>query len=141
MSRRWLPLLAFAIFTAASPAGADPPSPIDMQEHIFGASNTNAVAGHGALTAGISADGDVTVLSWPSPSFTDQLAYIAGNDLAVRDSPHLGADDGMGSYLGLLVTTAQGTSIAWLRDASLFSHTQRYTQPDAPVPETTFTSA
>src|SRR6185369_10390087 len=74
-------------------------------------------------------------------SFTDQLAYIAGNDLAVRDSPHLGADDGMGSYLGLLVTTSQGTSIAWLRDASLFSHTQRYTQPDAPVPETTFTSA
>jgi hypothetical protein len=34
----------------AAPAGAQ--TTIDMTEHIFGASNTNAVAGHGGLTAG-----------------------------------------------------------------------------------------
>jgi hypothetical protein len=111
-----------------------------MVEHMLGASNTNAVAGHGALTAGVSVDGDLTVLSWPGPSFADQLAYVSGNDLDVRSRPHLGADDGMGSYVGLLVTTAQGTSLVWLRDAT-FAHTQRYTQPDAPVIETTFTRA
>jgi hypothetical protein len=134
-------LLALAVLGATSTGRAGAPSVIDMQEHLLGASNTNAVAGHGGLTAGVSADGDLSVLSWPGPSFADQLNYVSSNDLAVRDLPHLGADDGMGSYLGLLVTTAAGTSLVWLRDASAFSHTQRYTQPDAPVPETTFTSA
>src|SRR3954447_27021920 len=122
-------LLALAVLGLTSPGRAGAPSVIDMQEHLLGASNTTAVAGHGALTAGVSADGDLSVLSWPGPSFADQLNYVSSNDLAVRDLPHLGADDGMGSYLGLLVTTGLGTSLVWLRDASAFSHTQRYTQP------------
>src|SRR5262245_40205723 len=110
--------LAMLASTAAValPARAGPPTTVDLVEHMLGASNTNAVAGHGGLTAGVSADGDLTVLSWPSPSFNDHLAYLAGNDLDVRDKPHLGADDGMGSYVGLQVTTAQGTSLVWLRD-------------------------
>jgi hypothetical protein len=124
----------------ARAARADAPSTVDMQEHIFGASNTNAVAGHGGLTAGISAEGDLTVLSWPGPSFADQLAYVAGNDLDVRTRPHLGAADGMGAFVGLLVTTMAGTQLVWLRDPA-FSRAQGYTQPDAPVPQTTFTRA
>jgi len=113
------------------------PSTIDMVEHTFGASNTNAVVGHGGLTAGISRDGDLTVLSWPGPTFADQLAYLSGNDLDVRSEPHLGAADGMGSYLGLLVTTAAGVNLTWLRDPA-FTVAQRYTQPDSAVAETTF---
>jgi hypothetical protein len=123
---------------AASPARAQAPTTVDMDEHIFGASNTNAVAGHGGLTAGISGDGDLTVLSWPGPTWADQLAYIASNDLDVRSEAHLGATDGMGAFVGLLVTTGQGTQLAWLRDPA-FAHAQQYTQPDAPVPRTTFT--
>jgi len=121
-------------------ARADTPSAIDMTEHVFGASNTNAVIGHGGLTAGISVDGDISVLSWPGPSFTDQLAYISGNDLDVRSEPHLGAADGMGSYIGLVLTTPTGSFLAWLRDPTYFDHTQAYTQPDAPVVATTFTN-
>ena len=41
----------------------------------------------------------------------------------------------MGSYVGLQVTTTSGPSIVWLRDAATFTHTQRYTTPDAPVPD------
>ncbi len=111
---------------------------IDGIEHLFGASNTNAVAGHGALTAGISSDGDLTVLSWPSPSYYDQLAYIASNDLDVRSEPHLGALDGMGSYVGLIVDDGTTQTLTWLRDASKWTHTQGYTKDDAPVPVTTF---
>lgn len=125
---------------ATTRAAADAPTPIDMQEHIFGASNTNAVAGHGGLTAGFSPDGDLTLLSWPGPSFADQIAYVAANDLDVRSQPHVGAKDGMGAYLGLLVTTARGAQLAWLRDPA-FTHAQQYTQPDAPVVQTTFTRA
>ena len=92
---------------AAAPARAQAPTTVDMDEHIFGASNTNAVAGHGGLTAGISGDGDLTVLSWPGPTWADQLAYIASNDLDVRSEAHLGATDGMGAFVGLLVTTGR----------------------------------
>jgi hypothetical protein len=140
MQARWLAILALAGTLTERRARADTPTTVDTVEHIFGASNTNAVAGHGGLTAGISVDGDLTVLSWPGPSFADQLQYLSSNDLDVRTKPHLGALDGMGSYVGLLVTTAQGTQLVWLRDAA-FAHVQRYTQPDAPVVETTFTRA
>ena len=129
-----------AVICGAGVARADAPTTVDMTEHVFGASNTNAVGGHGGLTVGISIDGDLTVLSWPSPSFADHLAYVSSNALDVRTQPHLGADDGMGSYVGLLVTTAQGTELVWLRDAA-FSHAQQYTQPDSPVIQTTFTRA
>jgi hypothetical protein len=126
-----------SVWCAAS-ARASTPSTIDMNEHIYGATNVNAVAGHGGLTAGISSEGDLTVLSWPSPSFADQLLYLSSNDLDARDEPHFGALDGMGAYLGLQVTMALGSQVVWLRDPS-FTHVQRYTQPYAPVVETTFT--
>jgi hypothetical protein len=85
----------------ASPAGAA--SQIDGIEHIFGATNVNAVTGHGRLSAGVSADGDLTVLTWPSPSFTDQLAYLSSNHLNARSRPRFGAQEGAGLFLGLVV--------------------------------------
>jgi hypothetical protein len=106
--------------------------PLDYIEKIFGATNVNAVAGHGALTAGFAADGDLTVLSWPSPGLADQLGYLTSNDPDARSLPHFGAHDGMGSYIGLQI----GTRRFWLRD---LPHTQGYSQPDAPVPITTYT--
>jgi hypothetical protein len=132
--QRWLA----ALLLAATPAAAAPP--LDYIEQLFGATNVNAVAGHGGLTAGVSAEGDLTVLSWPGPGLYDQLAYLSSNDPAARAKPHFGAADGMGSFLGLRLTTAAGTRVAWLRGPS-FTHTQGYSKPDAAVPVTTFTSA
>jgi glycosyl hydrolase family 15 len=138
-------LLALATVSAgaaamclAGSARAGTPSAIDITEHTFGATNVNAVVGHGGLTAGISVDGDLTMISWPGPTFADQILYLSSNDLDARSEPHFGALDGMGSYVGLLVTTASGQTLVWLRDSS-FSHVQGYTQPDAPVVATTFT--
>ena len=140
MSTARIVATAALVALLAPAAAAAAPTSVDMQEHIFGAANVNAVAGHGALTVGVSADGDLSVLAWPGPSFADQLAYIAPNDLDVRDQPRLGVHDGMGSYVGLLVTTASGATLTWLRDPA-WSRAQRYTQRDAPVPETTFARA
>ncbi len=133
------PSLAFlALSLVASPASAA--TSVDMVEHLLGASNVNAVAGHGRLTAGISADGDLTVLAWPGPGWYDHLAYVSSNALDVRSQPHMGALDGMGSYLGLIVTTSAGPQLTWLRDAA-WKASQAYTKPDAPVPVTTFARA
>ena len=60
---------------------------IDLVENLFGATNIPAVTGHGALTAGISDRGDLTVLSWPSPALDDQLAYATSNSLSARALP------------------------------------------------------
>ncbi len=129
---------AATVCLSGSARAGPPPDKIDLTEHIFGATNVNAVVGQGGLTAGISIDGDLTMISWPGPTFADQILYLSSNDLDARSEPHFGALDGMGSYIGLLVTTSTGQELVWLRDPS-FSHTQRYTQPDAPVVETTFT--
>ncbi|HTM21135.1 MAG TPA: glycoside hydrolase family 15 protein [Kofleriaceae bacterium] len=133
--------LAVLALTAVRPAPSGATSAIDYVEHIFGATNVNAVAGHGRLTCGIAPDGDLSVLAWPSPGFADQLAYVSSNDIDARALPHLGAADTMGSYLGLLVTTAGGTELTWLRDPAAWTAGQAYSQPDAPVPVTTFANA
>jgi hypothetical protein len=93
-----------ALGAPARRAGAT--SALDYVEHIFGVTNVNAVGGHGGLTVGVAADGDLTLLSWPSPGYDDQIAYLTSNDIDGRSLPHFGAPDGMGSYLGLVVTTA-----------------------------------
>src|SRR6185503_1796706 len=125
---------ALAILLLAVPAlAADELADNLAGEWTFGASNTNAVAGHGRLTAAFSADGELTLLAWPGPSGPDQLLYFSSNDEDARTQPRMGAQEGMGSRLGLLVTTQSGTALTWLRD---WPHDQGYTQPDAPVPVT-----
>lgn len=132
--------LLVTLCLTAVPGLARAASPVDMVEHLLGASNTNAVAGHGALTAGFSSVGDLTVLAWPGPSGQDQLAYISQNDLNVRKSPNLGALPGMGSYVGLIVDFAGTSGLTWLRDGS-WEVSQSYSTPDSPVPVTTFQSS
>jgi len=130
-----LGLLA-ALVLASGARAADELTDNLLGELTFGNSNTNAVAGHGRLTAAVSVDGDLSVLAWPGPGFGDQIAYFASNDPEARRLPHFGALDGMGSRLGLFVTTAAGTSLTWLRD---WTFEQGYTRPDAAVPVTRFT--
>jgi MYXO-CTERM domain-containing protein len=131
-----LPLLAALLATSVPPELAGPLLP----ELAFGVSAINAVAGHGGLTAGVSADGDLTLLSWPGPSLYDQLAWFGANGIDARSLPHAGAHDGMGAQLGLYVTTASGTQLTFLRDGP-WSHLQRYSAPLAPVPVTVFARA
>ncbi len=115
---------------------------IDGGEHMFGATNINAVTGHGRLTAGLSADGDVTVLSWPSPSYADQLGYISSNDIEARSLPRLGAPEGAGLFVGLLIETNDGSrEVSWLRDRSRWQIAQSYGDDDGANIVTRYTSA
>jgi hypothetical protein len=117
---------ALLLFAGSVPANAQ--TGIDAQENVFGATNINAVVGHGGLTAGISRDGDVTVLSWPSPSYNDQLAYRSSHALDARSQPRFGALEGAGLFLGLRCDlTGGGTKITWLRgpqEDDAAAHTQ-----------------
>lgn len=135
MKARWLATglpLALCSFEALAQTG------IDAQENVFGATNVNAVVGHGRLTAGVSRDGDLTVLSWPSPSYNDQLAYRSSNALDARSQPRFGALEGAGMFLGLRCDRSDGTTVVtWLRNDD-WTREQDYGSEDGPHPHTRF---
>ena len=134
--------LVFGLLLLSSAvAGAQNATGIDAQENVFGATNINAVTGNGRLTLGISRDGDVSVLSWPNPSYTDQLGYITSNALDARDQPRFGALEGAGSFFGLSCTTVDsGHFVTWLRDRAVWEIAQNYGPSDGPNPHTMYTS-
>ena len=130
-----------AVLLCAGSAAANNGTGLDAQENVFGATNIQAVTGHGRLTVGISRDGDVTVLSWPNPSYSDQLGYISSNALDARDKPRFGALEGAGVFLGLACTKSDGSEVVtWLRNRGTWDIRQDYGPSDGPNPHTTHTS-
>jgi hypothetical protein len=128
--RLWAPGLAILLLVATA-AGAD--SSIDGIEHLFGATNINAVTGNGRIAVGVSQDGDVSVLTWPSPSYCDQLAYLSSNDVHARALARLGAPEGAGIFIGLVVQHRDGSRIVtWLRDRTQWEIEQSYGEADGP---------
>ena len=95
-------------------------------ERIFGASNVNAITGHGGLSLGVSAHGDLTVMTWPSPSYNDQLSYISSNRDDARLIERFGASPGSGLTLGLVTETDQDLAVSWFRDQSQWELKQSY---------------
>ena len=114
----------------------------DLVELAFGAGNVNAAIGNGGLTLGISHLGEVSVLTWPSPSYTDQLLHLGSNAPDRHDAPTLMAHPAMGATLVLVVTTegAQGAG-PWVEHLNTWATTQRYPDPLTPRVETTYTHA
>ncbi len=114
---------------------------IDAVEGMFGASRVHAVTGHGGLTAGVARDGDLVVLSWPNPSYSDQLGHISSNAVDARTMPRFGASEGAGMTLGLVWEDAVGVHhLTWLRDDSTWGWSQSYGAADGANVETVFTS-
>jgi len=70
---------------------------------------------NGGLTAAVSRDGDLTVVSWPSPSYTDQLHYLSGERPNARSLARMGADESHGSFAGLVIEAGS------LREVTFFS--------------------
>ena len=96
-----------SLLCLATPAAAQPrPVAISAVEHALGASPLHMVAGHGRVSLGVTREGDVAVLTWPSPSCCDQLTYLASNALDARSRPRTGVRDGFGVNLGLALRTA-----------------------------------
>lgn len=111
---------------------------IDGIEHIFGATNVNAITGHGRMSVGVSKDGDVTVLTWPSPSGTDQLGYLSSNAIEARSMPRLGAPESAGMFFGLLLEHEGECEVTWLRDPVRWRIEQSYGAEDGPNVVTTY---
>ncbi|HJL02957.1 MAG TPA: hypothetical protein RMH85_34540 [Polyangiaceae bacterium LLY-WYZ-15_(1-7)] len=136
-----LGLVALSLSLAlASPASAQ--TGIDLIENFFGAANVEAITGHGRLSVGVSKDGELTVLSWPSPSYSDQLGYLNSNALDARARPRFGAPEGTGATFGLLVD--DGTDgppiVHWLHDRSAWTASTSYGPDDGANPHTVFSN-
>jgi uncharacterized protein (TIGR03382 family) len=106
----------------------------------LGATNVQATIGNGGLTAGISRDGDLTILSWPSPSYYDQLHYITTNALDAREQPRFGAPERAGAFAGLMLTPSGGgdATLTYLRE---WDTEVTFAQDHSRVLETTFTNS
>lgn len=116
-----------SLLSLAAPAAAQPrPVAISAVEHALGASPIHMVAGHGRVSLGVTREGDVAVLTWPSPSCCDQLTYLASNALDARSRPRTGVRDGFGVNLGLALRTADGERVAWLHDETVWEITAAY---------------
>lgn len=73
------------------------------------------------MSVGVAADGTLTVLRWPSPSFHDHLRHLTTD----RRLPRWGAHDAEGLFTGLVWRDGAGRHrLSWLRDAT--EVTQRY---------------
>ncbi len=95
-------------------------------EDLFGPANVNGVTSNGAMAAGISAQGEVTVLRWPKPGYNDHVYYLTPvlQDTSItRELPYMGAAPNAGVFGGILVEGA--AQISWLRDAP-WRHDQFY---------------
>ena len=92
------PVAILAVAAAAAFAPTFASADWDFQENLFGATNVNAQAGNGGLTAGFASTGELTVLGWPSPSYYDQLDYQTSSDADAREQPYFGADPAEGVF-------------------------------------------
>lgn len=135
---RLAPLLALLV--AAASAHAQPrPVALSAVEHALGASPLHMVAGHGRLTAGVTRDGDLAVLTWPSPSCCDQLTHLSTNALDARTRPRTGVREGFGVALGVVVETASGTRVEWLHDPARWRPVASYADERSLQPRVTYT--
>ena len=108
----------------------------------FGPTDITAVTGNQRLSAGINAEGTVTVLRWPSPSFYDQIKYRTTD----RSQPHMGSLPNEGAFLGIGWRAGPDDewNFQWMRDA-LHSRDwnvrQRFADDDGDEVVTTYSNA
>ncbi len=134
--------LCASLLAAAHAYAADPPYQPGFIELGLGATNIETTVGNGGLTAGVSKDGDLTMLSWPSPSYYDQMHYMTTNDPDAREQPRFGALEGMGSFAGLAFTR-QGqstTEVSFFR-SDAWQRTAKFLAKDVGIIETDFDNA
>lgn len=80
---------------------------------VWGPTSVNSQIGNGNLVVATNEKGTVTVFKYPTPSYSDQIKHHAFD----RRDPHYGADPNAGAFLGVVVTTSDGTErFDWLRD-------------------------
>ncbi|MDZ7732958.1 MAG: hypothetical protein U5R31_07415 [Acidimicrobiia bacterium] len=84
-------------------------------ETLYGPTAVNATVGNGGLSIGIAADGTVTVLRWPSPSYWDHLRFLTTS----RERHRWGARPAEGLFSGIVwADRSGGRHLRWARDAT-----------------------
>ena len=149
-SRRSRPIAGVALLVtatlAAAPAAAQIPSDRSGTETIFGTGNVDGVTGNRSMAAGISPEGELSLLKWPSPSFFDQVSYLTPpltleDTTALRDAPYNGAAPTDGVFFGLVVEDADGgRTLTWTRDPP-WTHAHRYADASSALVVTEATHA
>jgi len=107
-----------------SPKEEIPPSP----ESMFGPTNVFGVSGNGTLSIGVSWEGEITVLRWPTTSQFDQLDYRTTHFW----SPRMGAEENHGAFAGIFYWTVDGTGFTWFRDPE-WDHVLTYLSEDVSI--------
>src|SRR5581483_3146665 len=123
-----------ALLFAAAPARADD---VAYFEHLLGATDINAAIGNGGTTTAFSAEGELTVLRWPSPSYYQHVNFKTSNAVDARAQPHFGAADNQGSFAGVYVNPG---GFDWARGAA-WTKTQAYSADDTNQVVTTLHNA
>ncbi len=136
-------LAASLVVPTVAMAQENQPFAISVVEHALGASPVQMMTGHGRLTAGITRDGDIAVLTWPSPSCCDQLTHLASNAVNARTLPRVGVAEGLGVALGLAVVPAPGMpeQVVWFHDPGTFTAQPGYVDGTSLDPEVHFHAA
>lgn len=134
-------LLIALLLAPAWATAADPPYEAPFIELGLGATNIEATVGNGGLTTGVSIDGDISVLSWPNPTYYDHIHYMTTNAPDARLRPRFGAAERMGAFAGIAYETGEGSvQTSWLRDDPWTSEL-RFVSEDTAVIEVTFSRA
>lgn len=90
-----------------------PSGPELGDSELVGPTPIQSSLGTGGLTAGLTPDGTIAVLSWPNPSYFNQMQYLTLS----RGYPRGGAAANQGAFAGLEVALPDGRrSFSWLRD-------------------------
>lgn len=92
-------------------------------ESMYGPTNINGVTGNGGLTAGISKEGDLTVLRWPSPSTYDHVDHLAQDFYR----PRMGDFPWNGIYSGIKLDER----LYWFRDPGWRIWQEYYSNEDS----------
>ena len=108
--------------------------PAEETAEIYGPTDIGASVGNQRLSVGVNAQGTLSVLRWPSPSYYDQLKYFTTD----RDAPRLGLEPNEGAFSGLALRLRDGTTkVLWLRDLKL---RQRFASEDSDTVVTRYRS-
>src|SRR5579862_109088 len=119
MRFRFIAVIAIVLLGARVARADDPATDVAYFEHVLGATDVNAAIGNGGATAGFSAQGELTVLRWPSPSYYEHVNFKTSTADDARMQPHFGAADNQGSFAGVYVAPGPtgAPAFAWARDA------------------------
>lgn len=141
-SRLSLATLAVGVALVSAPPAAaqDPQNPICLKQgeetpEIYGPTDIGATLANKRLSVAVNAEGTLSVLRWPTRSYSEQLKYFTID----RDEPRLGLNPNEGAFSGLVLRLKDDSKqLMWLRDLAA---RQRYASHDSDTVRTRYRSA